>query len=56
MSDQIDRLHEQIAERDEIIVMLQHMIRDLRHETENLRAERAYGSFAEDRMRRIHAL
>jgi hypothetical protein len=45
------RLREQLAERDEIIVALQHVIRDLRHEIENLRAEDAYALFA--RRRRI---
>lgn len=36
------RLREQLAERDEIIVALQHVIRDLRHEIENLHAEDSY--------------
>jgi hypothetical protein len=40
------RLREQLAERDEIIVALQHVIRDLRHELENQRAEHAYAAFA----------
>jgi hypothetical protein len=40
------RLQEQLAERDEIIVALQYVIRDLRHEIENLRAERTYGRVA----------
>ncbi len=40
------RLQEQVAERDEIIVALQHVIRDLRHEIENVRAETAYALFA----------
>jgi hypothetical protein len=34
-------LHKQLLERDEIIVALQHVIRDLRHEIENLRVEQA---------------
>lgn len=40
------RLRDQLAERDEIIVALQHVIRDLRHELENLRVETAYAAFA----------
>jgi hypothetical protein len=32
----VARLREQLAERDEIIVALQHVIRDLRHEVVNL--------------------
>lgn len=40
------RLQEQLADRDEIIVALQHVIRDLRHELENLRVEDAYAVFA----------
>ncbi len=40
------RLRDQLAERDEIIVALQHIIRDLRHEIENLRVEDVYASFA----------
>jgi hypothetical protein len=40
------RLRDQLAERDEIIVALQHVIRDLRHEVENLRVESAYAAFA----------
>jgi hypothetical protein len=40
------RLREQLAERDEIIVALQHVIRDLRHEIDNLSAERAYATLA----------
>jgi hypothetical protein len=39
-------LREEVACRDEIIVALQHVIRDLRHELENLRAENRYASFA----------
>jgi len=31
------RLQEELACRDEIIVALQHVVRDLRHELENLR-------------------
>jgi hypothetical protein len=41
----IARLREQLAERDEIIVALQHVIRDLRHEIDNLSVERAYAAF-----------
>ena len=40
------RLQEQLTERDEIIVALQHVIRDLRHEIENMRVEDAYVVFA----------
>jgi hypothetical protein len=40
------RLREQLAQRDEIIVALQHVIRDLRHEIENLRVEDAYAALA----------
>jgi hypothetical protein len=40
------RLREQLAERDEIIVALQHVICDLRHEIDNLSVERAYAAFA----------
>ena len=40
------RLREHVAERDEIIVALQHVIRDLRHEIENLQAETAYAAYA----------
>jgi hypothetical protein len=36
------RLRDELDGRDEIIVALQHVIRDLRHEIENLRAERVY--------------
>ena len=43
------RLREQLVERDEIIVALQHVIRDLRHEIDNLRAEDAYATFARRR-------
>jgi hypothetical protein len=45
----VTRLREQLAERDEIIVALQHVIRDLRHEIENLRAEEAYALLARGR-------
>lgn len=38
---------QRVDERDEIIVMLQHVIRDLRHEIDNLRAGQVYGAFAE---------
>lgn len=41
------RLRDQLAERDEIIVALQHIIRDLRHEIENLRVEDVYATFAQ---------
>lgn len=40
------RLRDQLAERDEIILALQHIIRDLRHEIENLRVEDVYATFA----------
>ena len=43
------RLRDQLAERDEIIVALQHVIRDLRHEVENLRVETAYVAFVHSR-------
>lgn len=43
------RLRSQLAERDEIIVVLQHVIRDLQHDLENLRAAVRYGTFALDR-------
>jgi hypothetical protein len=39
-------LRDQLAERDEIIVALQHVIRDLRHEIENRRVEDVYAEFA----------
>jgi hypothetical protein len=39
-------LREELACRDEIILALQHVIRDLRHELENLRVEHVYGLFA----------
>jgi cell division protein FtsB len=38
------RLQEQLEERDEIIVALQHAIGDLRHEIETLRSDRAYAA------------
>lgn len=41
-----ERLRDQLAERDEIIVALQHVIRDLRHEVENLRVQTAYAALA----------
>lgn len=47
-----ERLRGQLAERDEIIVALQHAIRDLRHEVENLRVETAYAAFAMAERRR----
>jgi hypothetical protein len=40
------RLREELACRDEVIVALQHVIRDLRHELENLRTEHVYAAFA----------
>jgi hypothetical protein len=40
------RLREELDQRDEIIVALQHVIRDLRHELENVRAEHVYAVFA----------
>ena len=40
------RLQEQLAERDEIIVALQQVIRDLHHEIDNLRADRAWAVVA----------
>jgi hypothetical protein len=40
------RLREQLAERDEIIVALQHVICDLRHEIDNLHAEHVFGALA----------
>ena len=40
------RLQEQLAERDEIIMALQHVIRGLHHEIDNLRADRAYAVVA----------
>lgn len=46
----VARLREEVANRDEIIVALQHVIRDLRHEVENLHAERAF-ALARDRRR-----
>ena len=39
-------LREELAARDEIIVALQHVVRDLRHELENLRVEHVYAAFA----------
>jgi hypothetical protein len=38
-------LKAELAARDEIIVALQHVIRDLRHEIENLRLEHLYAVF-----------
>ncbi len=38
-------LKAELAARDEIIVALQHVIRDLRHEIENLRVEHLYAIF-----------
>lgn len=40
------RLREELACRDNVIVALQHVIRDLRHELENLRTEHLYAAFA----------
>lgn len=45
----------ELAARDEIIVALQHVIRDLRHELENLRVAPIYGAFAGERSPRNHA-
>jgi hypothetical protein len=42
----LTRLREEVACRDEIIVALQHVIRDLRHELENLGVEHVYAVFA----------
>ena len=42
----VARLQEEVADRDEIIVALQHVVRDLRHEIENLRADHVYLAFA----------
>lgn len=42
----VARLQEELACRDEVIVALQHVIRDLHHELENLRAEYRYAAFA----------
>jgi hypothetical protein len=44
----VARLQEELACRDEIIVALQHVVRELRHELENLRAEHRYATFAVD--------
>ena len=44
-------LQEGLAARDEIIVALQHVIRDLRHELENLRAGPRYAEFAREALR-----
>jgi uncharacterized coiled-coil protein SlyX len=42
----VARLEKELACRDEVIVALQHVIRDLRHELENLRADNRYAEFA----------
>jgi hypothetical protein len=42
----VGRLQDDLRCRDEIIVALQHVVRDLRHELENLRAECAYAECA----------
>jgi len=42
----VARLQEDLASRDEIIVALQHVVGDLRHELENLRVEHVYAAFA----------
>jgi hypothetical protein len=42
----VARLQEELGCRDEIIVALQHVVRELRHELENLRAEHRYGMYA----------
>ena len=39
-------LRQEVACRDEIIVALQHVIRDLSHELESLRAKNRYALFA----------
>ena len=44
--DLVARLQQQLAERDEIIVALQHVIRELYHEVENRRVEGAYLALA----------
>ena len=51
----VTRLQERLAERDEIIVSLQHIIRDLCHEIDNLRAESAYAALARSGRDRGHA-
>jgi hypothetical protein len=52
------RLRKEVECRDEIILGLQHVIRDLRHELENLRVEHVYAVFAceasvDERERRV---
>jgi hypothetical protein len=42
----VARLRRELRSRDEVIVALQHLIRDLRHELENVRAEHTYAVFA----------
>jgi hypothetical protein len=42
----VGKLREELACRDEIIVALQHVIRDLRHELDSLRVENSYAVFA----------
>ncbi len=42
----VARLRKELDCRDEVIVALQHVIRDLRHELENLRAEQTFAEFA----------
>ena len=44
--DLVARLQQQLSERDEIIVALQHVIRELYHEIENRRVEGAYVALA----------
>ena len=44
VDERLTRLREQLAERDEIIVALQYVICDLRHEIDNLRAEQMFGA------------
>jgi hypothetical protein len=44
--DLVARLQQQLTERDEIIVALQHVVRSLHHEIENRRVEVAYAAFA----------
>jgi hypothetical protein len=51
----VARLREQLAERDEIIVALQHVVRDLYHEVENLRAEAAFAASSYRRPKRASA-
>lgn len=43
---QVALLRAELAGRDEIIVVLQHAIRELHHELENLRVAHSYAGFA----------